>query len=118
MRVEEWCIGVSRCVLDELKRRSGCRMDVVVKVPSGEMKYARIVGPPEAVGFYIVTPFEVIVEISWRTPWSLVRLGIKAFYGVLFVCENLIYNRISCLLGISCVSFSVRNWRIFGERSY
>lgn len=38
-----------RCVLDELKRRSGCRMDVVVKVPPGEMKYARIVGPPEAV---------------------------------------------------------------------
>ncbi|EEQ98272.1 conserved hypothetical protein [Perkinsus marinus ATCC 50983] len=41
-------IGPRACVLDELKRRSGCRMDVVVKVPSGEMKYARIVGPPEA----------------------------------------------------------------------
>ncbi|KAF4683765.1 hypothetical protein FOZ60_008645 [Perkinsus olseni] len=49
-------IGPRACVLDELKRRSGCRMDVVVKVPVGEMKYARIVGPPEAcaIGAFLV----------------------------------------------------------------
>ncbi|KAF4676822.1 hypothetical protein FOL47_004756 [Perkinsus chesapeaki] len=49
-------IGPRACVLDELKKRSGCRMDVVVSVPRGEMKYARIVGPPEAcaVGAFLV----------------------------------------------------------------